>query len=333
MSRYRIDTARILFVVDPQASFWTRDVMFFVKDAGKMKVVYFDFNGYGVYPYLVNEPVPERIKYHGLQDERVARFLNLPAIKSTFVFEGGGIESNGKGTLMAIKEMALQRNPTKSLVQIEAELKRTLGAKKVIWLKDGLIEDKEFKNRGPFYKNLFGGGANMHIDELCRFVNETTVVLPYISKEDRDNNPVDSINYYMLEENYRLLQKAKTWDGKNISVVRIPMPEALSMKESISLDSTNYKRYEEFGFAKGDTVSYIPAASYCNFLISNNVVLISKYWKRGMSESQRKKDKECLDTFQKLFSNRKVIGIYTLGVNRGGGGINCMTHEQPALTK
>jgi len=298
-----------------------------------LKVVCFDFNGYGSYPYLVNQPIPERIINHGLQDERVAQYLNLPVIKSSFVFEGGGIESNGKGTLMAVKEMALQRNPTKTLEQIETELKRTLGAQKVIWLNKGLIEDKRFKNGGRFYKNLFGGGANMHIDELCRFVNETTVVLPYITKEDRDNNPIDSINYYMLEENYQLLQTAKTWDGKKISVVRIPMPEALSMNESLSLDSSNYKEFEEFGFVKGNTVFFIPAASYSNFLISNNVVLIPKYWQSGMSESQKRKDEECMQIFQTLFPDRKVIAIYTLGVNRGGGGIHCMTHEQPEQTR
>ncbi len=37
----------------------------------------------------------------------------------------------------------------------------------------GLVEDKLFPQFGPFYKHNYGGGANMHIDELARFVNET----------------------------------------------------------------------------------------------------------------------------------------------------------------
>lgn len=126
-----------------------------------------------------------------------------------------GIESNGNGTFMIIKEMAIQRNPGKTIREIENELYRTLGAKKIVWLKEGLIEDITFKNYGPFYKNYFGGGANRHIDELCRFVNDSTVILPYISEEERHNSPVDSINYYMIEENMLILQNAETADGKN----------------------------------------------------------------------------------------------------------------------
>jgi agmatine deiminase len=124
-----------------------------------------------------------------------------------------------------IRDMALQRNPDKSIAEIENELKRTLGARKIIWLEKGLIEDKQFPNGAPFFENYYGGGANMHIDELARFVNETTVVLPYIARDDSEKSPVDRLNYPMLEANFKILQKAKTADGKKLKIVRIPMPQ------------------------------------------------------------------------------------------------------------
>jgi agmatine deiminase len=101
--------------------------------------------------------MPEDQRKYGEWEVRLARQLNLPIIKSDYFFEGGGIESNGKGTLLMIRDMALQRNPDKSIAEIENELKRTLGARKIIWLEKGLIEDKQFPNGAPFFENYYGG--------------------------------------------------------------------------------------------------------------------------------------------------------------------------------
>ncbi len=329
LSKYKIDTSKIEFVTDPFADFWTRDPVYFVKDNERLKIVCFNYSMYGVFPDLAGQQMPDEIRKIGEYDERLAVELQLPTIKSDLVFEGGGLETNGKGTFLLIKEMALQRNPRKSIAEIEVELRRTVGAKKIIWLKDGLIEDKTFKNYAPFFKNYFGGGANMHIDELCRFVNETTVVLPYISKSDRFNSPVDSINYLMLEENYRILTNATTSDGRALIIRRVPMPEIEQLKFTQVLDSNTVRNVKQFGFSVGDSIYRIPAASYLNFFVSNNVVLIPKYWKPGMHESQFKKDQEAKNLFSKLFPQKKIVQIFTLGINRGGGGIHCMTHEQP----
>jgi len=331
LASYIIDTSKINFVIDKDADFWTRDPVFFVKDKqNKLNVVCFNYSLYGIYPDILPGPLPKGISLIGKWDERLAKYLNIPMIKSEFVFEGGGIESNGDGTFLIIKEMALQRNPTRSIAEIERELKRVLGAKKIIWFKGGLIEDKQFPRMGPFFKNYFGGGANMHIDELCRFVDGVTVVLPYISQEDKDKSPVDSINYEMLEDNYAMLKRATTANGKKINIVRIPMPEIEQLKFSIPVTAGNFSEYKGFGFSVGDTVYRVPAASYCNFFVSNNTVLIPKYWKAGMTDTQKQKDETVKEIFQRLFPGRKIIQLYTLSVNRGGGGIHCMTHEQPA---
>src|SRR5687768_3982884 len=153
---YKIDTSKINFVIDEYADFWTRDPVFFVKDKqDKLSIVCFNYSLYGLYPDIIAPPIPEDIFLIGKWDERLAKHLNIPTIKSDFVFEGGGVETNGNGTFLIIKEMALQRNTTKSIPEIERELKRTLGARTIIWLKKGLIEDKQFPKMGPFFKNYF----------------------------------------------------------------------------------------------------------------------------------------------------------------------------------
>jgi len=328
---YGIDTTLINFNYDPFVDFWTRDPIFFVFKGTKLIIVCFNYSMYGVYPDILDEQIPDAIKKIGEYDERLARKLKLPIIKSDFVFEGGGIETNGDGTFLSIKEMALQRNSTKTITEIEAELSRTLGAKKIIWLKEGFIEDKTFKNYAPFYKNYFGGGANMHIDELCRFVDKRSVILPIIDKKDIHKSPVDSINYYMLEENYHILQRAVTNEGKKIIIHRIPMPEVEQLKYTYIIDNKSVSEFKPFGFSTGDTIYRVPAASYMNYFVSNKVVLIAKYWKPGMTESQKQKDEDARKLFSKLFPDKKIVQIYTLSINRGGGGLHCMTHEQPAL--
>lgn len=334
MDNYKIDVSKIEFVQDEYVDFYTRDFVFFIKDQEeKLQIVCFDYSCNGMYPEIYGFPMPEEEGKFGKWDERLAKKLNLSVVTSQYVFEGGAIEANGSGTLMLIKEMALQRNPTKSIPEIEDELKRTLGARKIIWLEGGLIEDRRFPKFGPFYKNYFGGGANRHVDELCRFVNETTVVLPYISVEDKDKSPVDSLNYPMLETNFKILQNATTADGKKIKIIRIPMPESEQLKYSMALEDSDYERWKDFGFKKGDTIYRIPAASYCNYFISNNVVLIQKYWMPGMSETQKQKDEEARKIFTELFPDRQVIQIYARTVNRGGGGFHCMTHELPVSKK
>jgi agmatine deiminase len=80
-------------------------------------------------------------------------------------------------------------------------------------------------------------------------------------------------------------------------------------------------------------VTIIPAQSYCNFLISNGVVLAQKYWRPGMPVSVREKDLAAQKILQKIFPDREVVAINTLAINFGGGGIHCTTQQEPATAK
>ena len=107
------------------------------------------------------------------------------------------------------------------------------------------------------------------------------------------------------------------------------MPEVELLKLSIPVDSNSYKQLKQHGFNIGDTIYRVPASSYANYFVSNNVVLVQKYWKPGMPQNQMKKDEDSKQIIARLFPGREVIAIYSHSINRGGGCIHCMTHEIP----
>jgi agmatine deiminase len=212
--------------------------------------------------------------------ERIASMQQLPLVSPGMVLEGGSIDVNGKGLLLTSEACLLNpnRNPALSREQIEQELRRYLGIEKVLWLGDGIV----------------GDDTDGHVDDMARFVNETTVV---IAVED---DP-DDVNYEALQENYRRLKTYTDLNGNPLTVVTLPMPSPLS--------------YDGFRLP----------ASYANFYIANTVVLVPTY--------NCPQDQQAIDILQKFFPGRRVVGIDCTDLVWGLGAIHCITHEEPALVE
>jgi len=273
-------------------SIWTRDVgPVFVKDSqNRLNVVDFGFNNYGrgASQYFID--VESQI------DKLAAQLLKLPVISTNLVSEGGGIESNGRGTLMTTESVALNRNPGLTKNQIENEYKRVLGVKKVIWLKQGLAED-----------DLITKG---HINEIARFASPDTILLAQILPEDRYTNSTSQNSYLRLEENYEMLLNATDQDGKPFRIIRIPMPPTL--------------------YGEVDDTGKIPVRSYLNYAVTNGAVLMQTYWKPGRSDKLKTTEDQVRGIFQSVFPGRNIIGINAESVNLWGGGIHCITQHMPA---
>jgi agmatine deiminase len=62
--------------------------------------------------------------------------------------------------------------------------------------------------------------------------------------------------------------------------------------------------------------------SYTNFYIGNNVILMSVF--------NDPNDQKAIDIIQSCFPDRKVVPIDCSDIIYGGGGIHCMTQQQPA---
>lgn len=135
-------------------------------------------------------------------------------------------------------------------------------------------------------KGLYKDDTSGHIDILARFVGANTIACA--TEEDKADK-----NYRILKRNRQQLQQSG-WE-----TVDIPMPEA------VELDGERR------------------AASYMNFYIGNNVVLVPTY-------GQKKRDSLAVGKLKELFPRRMVIGINCLDIVASGGAIHCITQQQPA---
>ena len=338
---YRMDTLgiptdSIKFFKHFDTFFWMRDPgPFFLKRTdGTLSIADFKwiaYNWFKVYQGINTiDSLPHMVANVDGYGKYFADKLGLELVhQSTTYAEGGGIEVNGNGTMMTVEEMALDRNENKALEEIEKDYLATFGKTHMLWLKRSIPSDLSV--RGPLVANYFSGGANGHIDEYCRFVNDSTVLLGEIPEEEALANPISKLDREALEENYQYISQQKQPNGKPWNVERIPMPNLdLLSRPVILTEATDWAAsFFEKGFQIGDTLREIPAASYLNFFITNDAVLMAKYWKPGLPESINETDRTAAEILQKHFPNRKIIQLDAITVNWHGGGIHCMTQQQP----
>ncbi|MCU0770258.1 MAG: agmatine deiminase family protein [Verrucomicrobia bacterium] len=205
---------QVQFVVHPTNRGWTRDSgpihVRRRKAEGRGRksdqaIVHFHFNAWAKYDdWQKDRRVPEvaaKLLKRPLFD---AQFKGKP-----FVIEGGGIEVNGRGTLLTTEECYLHpriqvRNPGLTRADYDAMFRQYLGVKNVLWLLNGPV----------------GDDTHGHIDDICRFVNRRTLVLI------REDNRRD-INYRPLAENWERIQDLRLEDGSKPEVVPLPMPAPL----------------------------------------------------------------------------------------------------------
>jgi agmatine deiminase len=211
LKRVGADSQKIIFVTHPTNRGWTRDTgPIFIKQrpaGGKPEtaIVHFHFNGWAKYTnWRKDTTVPET----------AARLLRKELFHAEchgkpFVIEGGGIELNGKGTLISTEQCYLDpkvqvRNPGLGKREIETTLKNYLGAQNIFWLA-----------KGPA-----GDDTHGHVDDICRFVNHRTLVLV------REKNRRDE-NYAPLAENWERIGDLRLEDGTKPEVIELPMPAPL----------------------------------------------------------------------------------------------------------
>jgi agmatine deiminase len=206
IARAGADADRVEFVTLPTDRGWTRDSgPIFVRRGADTAVVQFHFNAWAKYPdWQKDRRIPER----------AAKRLGVPLFEaragaSEFVLEGGGIDVNGRGTLLTTEECYLDpeiqvRNPGLGRAGMETALRENLGVENVFWLPGGVA----------------GDDTHGHVDDICRFVNPRTVVLI------REDNPHD-VNYRPLAENWERIGDLRLEDGSKPEVVALPTPAPL----------------------------------------------------------------------------------------------------------
>jgi agmatine deiminase len=275
---------QVSFHLWPTNRVWTRDSgPIFIRDGqGRVALTDWKFNAWAKYE---DWQLDDRVPRH------VAGLLRMDAWQPTVamengddkrvVLEGGSIDTNGAGILLTTEECLLsevqQRNPGLSRERIEMALHDYLGIDQVLWLGRGVA----------------GDDTHGHVDDISRFVAPDTIVTA-VEADASD------ANHAPLAENLSRLKSARTLEGKQFSIVELPLPKPVVFRGQ-----------------------RLPA-SYANFYIANGLVLVPTF--------NDANDRVALNILADVFPGRDVIGVHAVDLVWGLGTLHCMTQQQPKET-
>jgi agmatine deiminase len=283
---YGIDESNLDIHMIDNDDVWVRDCgpIFLVNDQGEKAVTTWHFNGWGErYPFKKDCLVPSM----------VAEKLGLPLFSGPITLEGGAIEVNGKGTLIATRSSIINpnRNPDVSQGEIEKGIKDYLGIENIIWLTGASRE----------FCDLVGSDTDLHVDGYARFTEESTVL--YSWTEDESN-----LFYPVLKQHLAELEKAMTASGKPLTLVCLPKPKNEMYSTLYSSTRPPFDSVRSLG-------------TYANFYVANSVVLVPLYGDVNDANAKR--------IIAELFPDREIIGIPAWATAERGGMMHCVTQQQP----
>ncbi len=272
---------QVTFHAWPTDRVWTRDSgpIFVRNREGRVAISNWRFNAWAKYEdWHRDNLVPDRVA-EALGMRAWEPKIDLPEGTRSLVLEGGSIDSNGEGTLLTTEECLLsevqQRNPGVSREQMEKAFRDYLGIEQAIWLGRGVA----------------GDDTHGHVDDISRFVGRETIV----TAVEPDANDA---NYEPLKENLARLKAARTREGKQFTIVELPLPRPVVFRGQ-----------------------RLPA-SYANFYVANGLVLMPTF--------HDARDRVALQILSEVFPKREVIGIHSVDLIWGLGALHCMTQQQPA---
>lgn len=182
------------------ADVWTRDYMpsFVKNENGKLVATKWTYNAYG-------EKFSGLIKDNNVWEEINKKF-KIPTFNPNIVMESGAIDVNGSGVLLTTEQCLLSpsRNPSLSKKDIENIFAKNLGISKVIWLKEGLVNDH----------------TDGHVDEIARFVSSSKILCAYEDDSSEEN-------FKILNDNYEFLKNSKDENGNSFEIIKLPMPHMI----------------------------------------------------------------------------------------------------------
>ncbi len=201
LSSNRVEMGKLHFVQIPYDDTWLRDTgpITLIAQSG-VRSIDFRFTGWGG-------------KFGASDDDRIVQRLSAlrvfnnggECVSVDFALEGGGIETDGDGTLLSTWNCLHLRHPGKSREQIEQVLKQHLQQRRVLWLEHGYLE---------------GDDTDAHIDTLARFATPASIVFQAC------DDPSDS-HYDALQKMQAELQQLRTCDGAPYQLFALPWAQPI----------------------------------------------------------------------------------------------------------
>jgi len=282
LTKAGVDLGRVELLRYATDRTWMRDIApSFVKSPSEVAVVDWEFNGWAKYPNFSRD---NRVP------TRIARHRSLRRFVPTAVGRAG--------------------NPAPTTVVLEGGSIDCDGEGTLLTTEECLLSDVQQRNPGLdraaleavfadylgvrkvlwLGRGIAGDDTHGHVDDLARFVRPGTVVIAH-EPDERDEN------HAPLRENLERLRSMSDAEGRRLEVIELPMPAP------VVFDGMR-----------------LPA-SYANFYIANNVVLVPTF--------NDPRDREALGILSELFPARRVVGIHAVDLVWGLGTLHCLSHEEP----
>ncbi|MFE3992074.1 agmatine/peptidylarginine deiminase [Streptomyces goshikiensis] len=252
---------------------WMRDSgpVFRTNGAGGLDTVGLNFNGWG------NQQTHAK---DSLVAGRIAAHVGVPFTTAGFVGEGGAVETDGAGTLMATRSSIINpdRNPALSQDRIEAAMCAAFGASKVIWFKGVLGRDI----------------TDDHVDATSRFLapGQGLVQMPLPKDTDAWSNDA--------RQQYQILSASTSAQGAPVAVTGLQGPD--------------------YDLIRSTDPNFVGA--YANYYVCNGAVIAPQF-------GDGRADAAARATLQRAFPGRTVEQLDIDALGSGGGGIHCVTQQQP----
>lgn len=200
LSSARVDMARVRFVVVEYDDTWLRDSgPITLRGLTGQRLLDFRFTGWGgKFEASRDDRLVEELVAQGL-------FPQAERVEIDFALEGGGIETDGAGTLLTTWRCLHERHPDANRAELTAKLAGWLRQDRVLWLDHGYLE---------------GDDTDAHIDTLARFAAEDAIV--YQGCDD-----VSDTHYPELQAMAAELAAMRTRAGKPYRLFALPWPRPI----------------------------------------------------------------------------------------------------------
>ena len=246
LNQHAVDRTCYRMHLQPTDRVWLRDSgPTGVYDAnGSAALIHWDFNAWAKYDnFVLDQQVPDAVQ----------RVTGLPVVDARradngqrLVLEGGGIETDGLGTLLVTEEWLLSdvqvRNAGMDRAAYERAFWDYLGISQTIWLGEGCV----------------GDDTHGHVDDIARFVAPGVVVLAH------EVDPSDE-NHRRSLDNVHRLRAARDANGAALHVVTLPFPRPVMM-DGVRLPAS----YANFYIANG--VVIVPTFNDANDRVALNTL-------------------------------------------------------------
>jgi agmatine deiminase len=250
---------------------WARDAgpNFLVNADGDIAASTWTFNSWG------GKHLP--FDQDALMGERILELAGVRRFASNLVCEGGAVTVDGEGTVITTESCLLNpnRNPAMTRAQIEAELCRTLGAEKVIWL-PGDPEETE---------------TDGHVDGVAAFIEPGRVLMEV-------NSDTTDPHFAVGQRNLAAMRGQKDARGR-----------------ALEIEFIEEGHYHPELWNGG-------CSSYINSYLANGAVIVPGY---GYD-----RDPLAVETYRRLYPQREIVQVQIGHIAQGGGGVHCITQQQPA---